>query len=104
MKKEIGARIKIIRLSMDLTQEELASRIGITSQYLGQIEKGKNYLSIEKLKILCDITNLSADYILFGKPDNTNLNSRRYLKNLSSEQIEIGCDMLRNLAFFVKGN
>jgi len=67
MKKAIGKRIKEIRENMGMTKESFAKEIGISGQYLGIVEHGKSYLSIEKLKVLCDFTNLSADYILFGR-------------------------------------
>ncbi len=102
MKEEIGKRIKTIRESMNMTKESLAKELGISGQYLGLVEHGKNYLSIEKLKILCDLSNLSADYILFGKNTNTVSDTRNVLSDLTEEQIEIGCDMLKKLALFIR--
>lgn len=102
MKKEIGERIKNIRENMSMTKEEFAKQIGISGQYLGLIEHGKNYLSIEKLKVLCNFTNLSADYILFGRDKNIITDTKKILSEFSEEQIEVGCDMLKKLALFIK--
>lgn len=102
MKVEIGKRIKNIRENMNMTKESFAKLLGISGQYLGMIEHGKSYLSIEKLKILCDITNLSADYILFGKDTNIKNETREILSEFSDEQLEIGCDTLKKLALFIK--
>lgn len=102
MKKEIGLRIRAIREKMNLTKEEFSKKIGISSQYLGMIEKGRNNISIETLKLLCDYTNLSADYILFGKEKNLTNETKELLKNFTNEQIENGCKMLKNLAVFIK--
>ena len=66
LRKEIGLRIKNIRLNMNITKQKMAELLGISGQYLGMIERGEGTLSIDKLKVLCDITGLSADYILFG--------------------------------------
>ncbi len=104
MKQEIGLRIREIRENMNLTKEELAKELGITGQYLGMVEKGKNSLSFEKLKILCDISNLSSDYILFGKEDNLTNETKELLQNFTNEQIENACKMLRDLAFFIKND
>lgn len=101
MKKEIGERIKNIRENMKMTKEEFAKHIGISGQYLGLVEHGKNYLSIEKLKILCDFTNLSADYILFGKDKDIITDTQNILSEFSEKQIEVGCDMLKKLALFI---
>ena len=102
MKKEIGERIKNIREGMNMTKESFAKLLGISGQYLGLVEHGKNYLSIEKLKVLCDITNFSADYILFGKDKNIINDTKNLLADFSQEQIEAGCDALKKLAILIK--
>lgn len=102
MKKEIGNRIKNIRKQMNLSKDEFAKNIGISGQFLGMIENGKNFLSIEKLKNLCEFTNLSADYILFGKDNTSTNNLKELLKAFSNEQIEAGCETIKKLALFIK--
>ncbi len=102
MKKEIGLRIRDIREKMNLTKEELAEKLGISGQYLGMIEKGKNNISIENLKILCDLSGFSSDYILFGKEENITDNTKKLLQKFSKEQIEYGCKTLMDLALFLK--
>lgn len=102
MKEEFGLRIKNIRENMKMTKEEFAKLIGISGQYLGLVEHGKNYLSIEKLKVLCDLTNLSADYILFGKDTNLVDNTSILLSEFSQEEIKNGCETLKRLALMLK--
>ena len=85
-----------------MTKEEFAKLIGISGQYLGLVEHGKNYLSIEKLKVLCDLTNLSADYILFGKDTTVIDNTKNLLAEFSQEEIENGCETLKKLALMLK--
>lgn len=102
MKKEFGLRVKEIREGMNLTKEEFAKLLGISGQYLGLIEHGKNYLSIDKLKKLCDLSNLSADYILFGKDNNLVDNTKNLLSEFSQEQIEMGCETLKKLCYLIK--
>ena len=102
MKEEFGLRIKNIRENMKMTKEEFAKLIGISGQYLGLVEHGKNYLSIEKLKVLCDLTNLSADYILFGKDTNLIDNTSILLSEFSQKEIENGCETLKKLALMLK--
>lgn len=102
MKVEIGKRIKTIRENMGLTKEAFAKSLGISGQYLGIVERGGSYLSIDKLKVLCDLTGLSADYILFGRDSNIVNTTKSSLSNLTIEQIQTGCDMLKELATFIK--
>jgi len=104
VKKEIGQRIRKIRESMCLTKDAFAKEIGITGQYLGLIEHGQNYLSIEKIKILCDFTGLSADFILFGKDLTVIKSTREMLTHFSDEQLISACDALKDLALYLKSN
>ena len=102
LRKEIGLRVKNIRLNMNMTKQKMADLLGISGQYLGMIERGEGTLSIDKLKILCDITGLSADYILFGKDSNSTLKLSKELADYSDEEIKLGCATLENLALFLK--
>lgn len=102
LRKEIGLRIKNIRLNMNMTKQKMADLLGISGQYLGMIERGEGTLSVDKLKILCDMTGLSAVYILFGKDFNSTLNLSKKLSGYSDEEIKLGCATLENLALFLK--
>jgi len=49
-KKElIGVRIKSLRNSKNITQEQLSERIGINSKYLSSIERGKENPTLNTL-------------------------------------------------------
>lgn len=50
IKKLLGARIKEIRKSKRLTQEQLAESIGIEIPSLSNIENGKNYPNSETIE------------------------------------------------------
>lgn len=102
LKKEIGLRIKNIRLNMNLSKQKLASILGISGQYLGMIERGEGSLSVEKLQILCNLTNLSADYILFGKDLTIPLEISKALSQYSDTQINSGLATLEKFAIFLK--
>ncbi len=104
MKKEIGARIKCIREQMGLTKEAFAKSLGVSGQYLGIVERGESCLSVNKLKILCDLTGLSADYILFGKDETIVNKTKETLTDFSQDQIQTGCELLQKLAVFIKNN
>ena len=102
LKDDIGIRIKNIRENMGVSKEKLAGMLGVSGQYLGMVEHGKGCLSIEKIGKLCQITNLSADYILFGKDYSLPDNAQKALDEYSEEQIVAGCKLLENFAIFIK--
>lgn len=102
MKKEIGKRIQNLREDLGLSKEALAKKLGISGQFLGLIEHGKNYISIEKLKILCDMTNTTADYILFGNEPNILNETSTILSEFSDNEIRAACSTIKKLALFIK--
>ena len=60
----IGATIKQRRLSKKLTQQELASYLGITSKAVSQWECDRTSPDISQIPILCDFFQISADELL----------------------------------------
>lgn len=46
---EIGQRIKLVRSNRRMTQEDLAARLGISSQQLQKYENGTNRISVSRL-------------------------------------------------------
>lgn len=62
----IGANIRSARKRADLTQEELSESVGVTPQYLSDLERGLVGTSISTLVKICSKLNVSADFVLFG--------------------------------------
>jgi transcriptional regulator with XRE-family HTH domain len=62
--KQLGSKIKVRRLELRMTQENLAEKVGISTNFMGQIERGDRKLSIETLVSISNNLNLSIDYLL----------------------------------------
>lgn len=62
----IGSNIRAARIRADLTQEEMSEKIGVTPQYLSDLERGLVGTSIPTLIKICTSLNVSSDFILFG--------------------------------------
>jgi len=60
----LGKRVRIRRTVLELTQEELAERIGVCTSFIGHIERGTRKLSVETLYDLCKVLETSADFLL----------------------------------------
>ena len=60
----IGATIKQLRISRKLTQEELASHLGITSKAVSQWECDRTSPDISQIPTLCNFFQISADQLL----------------------------------------
>ena len=57
-------RIKDLREDRDFSQKEIAKILHTTQQQYSKIETGKADISGEKLILLAEFYNVSADYIL----------------------------------------
>lgn len=73
--KKIGARIKQLRIELDLTQEQLANKLKSVKgkSSIANYENGSNLPSDEVKLQLCNIFNCSLDYLLC-KSDVRNVN------------------------------
>ena len=58
-------RIKYLREDADLSQQEIASKIGITQRKYSYIETGTQQLTDEILIKLADYYGVSIDFILY---------------------------------------
>jgi len=63
-KKDLGIRIRNLRNDAKLTQEELAELADISTVYLGEIERGKKVIGIDKFINIVKALKVSADYVL----------------------------------------
>ena len=70
---QVGKRLRRIRSQMEMTREQFAEQVGISPQFLAEIETGKKGMSTETLFKICNRFNLSADYILMGKTSSAQL-------------------------------
>ncbi len=57
-------RIRDLREDNDKTQKEIAELLGTSQTMYARYERGANDLPIRHLIKLCEIYNVSADYIL----------------------------------------
>lgn len=96
-KVDVGMRIQDIRINkVKMSKGEFAKILGITSQHLGSIEHGTAGISLEKLIKICEITDVSADYLLFGKDDNL------ISKEIKEALVEYKDEEIDNIILMVK--
>ena len=60
---DLGMKIKSVRESMNLTQEQFAQKCGMSKNYIGMLERGErnpSYLTLQQIasKIVIDIHKL----------------------------------------------
>lgn len=64
MKLNIGNRIKELRRSKEITQEEFADYLGVSYQSVSRWENGVCYPDMELLPIIADFFSVTVDYLM----------------------------------------
>ena len=57
--KTFGSRIQELRKKNNLTQSELAEKIGLSTNFIGMVERGERNTSIDKIFKLAKVFNIS---------------------------------------------
>ena len=60
----IGKRISEWRQNKNMSQEEMANRIGVTPQAVSKWERGQSLPDVALLADICFVLGVSADYLL----------------------------------------
>jgi transcriptional regulator with XRE-family HTH domain len=68
-KEEIGARIRTMRKSRKMTQEDLAKSIGQSASSITMYETGRREPDFETLEALADVFNVPMAYIVSGEQE-----------------------------------
>lgn len=72
--KEAGNRLRIARKNLGWTQAMLAEKVDISTSFVGHLERGTRFASIETWVALCDKLNISIDSVLGRRGDYSQTN------------------------------
>lgn len=86
--KEMGKRIRQVRMDMGCTQEEFAELLMISREFMGKIERGTRVPSLELLFEFRHKTGTSLDYIIYGEESSRN-EELNYVKERIREAMAI---------------
>jgi len=80
--KIIGSRIQKTRLETKLTQEQLAEKLRISTNYLSKIETGREKPNLEMIDKICDRLSISLSFLLTGVVEESNTYMQSDISNL----------------------
>lgn len=93
--KEMGQRIMLRRKALRMTQEELAEKLGVSTQMISNLELGKKAIRPENLAKVCEVLELGANFILTGLNSKTNVEVvAEKLIQLTAEELRMISDMI----------
>ena len=73
--KDIGQFIATKRREQNLTQEQLAEKIGVSNKTVSKWETGKTMPDYSVVELLCEVLNISVSEFIAGKEKETDTNS-----------------------------
>lgn len=102
---EMGKRIRIVRKSRNLTQEEAAERCDVTASFYGNIERGEKAMSLETLAKVSKGLTVSADYIMFGEEVACDQSASEFVefvqKNSEQKKFEKYMEIIKTIAAII---
>jgi len=81
IKKQLGNRIREIRINCSLTQEALAEKVNLSPKSLSQIELGNNFVSAETLDSLCKALKINPKALF--EFENPNADKADYIDEIA---------------------
>ena len=94
-RKETGQRILVRRTALRMTQEEMAEKLGVSTQMISNLELGKKAIRPENLAKVCELLGLSADFVLTGTNTKTAVDAvAEKVNKITSEEFQMVSDMI----------
>lgn len=99
----IGLRIREVREALQLTREQFSELCGISDSFLAAVENGKKSITTKTLYKICKSSDISADYIVFGKEQGFEADMiLELLNSMSSYQRECAIRILKEFSLALK--
>ncbi|SIS90624.1 helix-turn-helix domain-containing protein [Salimicrobium salexigens] len=97
MENSLGARLKSLRKRSGKSQAELAKHLGISTAYIGFLEKGTRKGSDDMLGKMADYFNISFDELLQLRDEDFYYNPDKDTRSYSSEESSAALTPLEEL-------
>lgn len=78
---EFGLRIKTLRESKGLTQEQLAAKTGFHRTYIGMIERGERNISLNNIAVFAKVFEMDLSTLL----DFSSVNPKHHFKKYQTK-------------------
>lgn len=85
--QQISSRLSICRQNKNMTQEELANKLGITPQALSKWERGSSLPDTAMLPDIARMLEISTDYLLGINQENTAGKNNSEIQNIIGENL-----------------
>lgn len=94
----LGKRIREERKKLNLTQEQLAEKIDVSTTYIGFVERGERSITLGKLTCIANVLGVSVDYLLSDTVTTPSSNKEEQWLNLLSSATEDEQELIIDMA------
>lgn len=100
--EKIGRFIASCRKELNLTQEQVAEKLGVSNKTVSRWENGNGFPDVSLLQPLCELLNISVNELLVGEkiPED---NYRKKVEESTIRILEETCHILENSQHFANG-
>lgn len=84
----VGSRIQVRRQMLGLTQEKLASLLGLTFQQVQKYEKGGNRIGASRMWDIAKVLGVSVEFFYADMPEDISHQSPRNLINSNTQNLQ----------------
>lgn len=96
---EMGQRIRKYRKASNLSQEQLAEKVGISVTHMSHIETGNTKLSLSVLVNIAENLSVQTDAIIYENPQTNKTSVKQELSDLidscSTNEMNVIIDLLK---------
>lgn len=105
-RKEMGRRIAKRRKEKNIYQYKVAEQLGVNPTHLSSIEAGRVTPSLEVLVKICDILEVTPDFLLEGTMHSSNVPKQieDHLRLCRDDDVELVAQIVKIMADRNKGN
>jgi transcriptional regulator with XRE-family HTH domain len=103
-KKKLGERIRKARRDINLTQEELADKLGISQGVISNVETGVSTIDVPNLPIWAAALNKPIMYFYIDEELNPQERALSILNLFPEDRLETILQMLENMALTMHGH
>lgn len=99
--EEVGRRVRLARQGRGMTLEQLAEAAETSVQFLSQVEKGEQCMTMIKFGKLAKALGVSSDYLLYGRKELGDMTA--LAAEFLGEMKPIERDLLSRMVFGLQG-
>ena len=103
--KEISKRLKDLRIKNKITIERLSEIIGVSTSFVGLVERGDSGISVDNLYKLSCVFAVTMDYLLTGELEGSVQTTQQKFSNLTTALADYSdkeIDFLIDISKFLK--